>query len=159
MKQKHPKGLYFLFFTEMWERFGYYLLLGIFVLYMTDVDRGGLAIGDRHADDIFGTFIALVYLTPCLGGLLADRVLGYVKAIYIGGALMALGYLGLALPGMTTSSLSLALIIIGNGLFTPSISPLLGNLYSGEDSKALKDSGYSIFYMGINIGALICNFI
>lgn len=159
MKQKHPKGLYYLFFTEMWERFGYYLLIGIFVLYMTDVDKGGLAIGDKNADDIFGTFIALVYLTPFLGGFLADRVLGYVKAIYIGGTLMGLGYLGLALPGMTAFYLSLACIMVGNGLFKPSISTLLGNLYSDDEYKSLKDSGYSIFYMGINIGALVCNFI
>ncbi len=159
MKAKHPKGLYYLFFTEMWERFGYYLLIGIFVLYMTDVDKGGLAIGDKNADDIFGTFIALVYLTPFLGGFLADRLLGYVKAIYIGGTLMGLGYLGLALPGTNTFYVSLALICIGNGLFKPSISTLLGNLYSPDEYKAFKDSGYSIFYMGINIGALVCNFI
>lgn len=159
MKPKHPKGLYFLFFTEMWERFGYYLLIGIFVLYMTDVDTGGLALGDKNADDIFGTFIALVYLTPFLGGFLADRVLGYSKAIYIGGTLMGLGYLGLALPGTTTFYLSLGCIMVGNGLFKPSISTLLGNLYSEEEYKAFKDSGYSIFYMGINIGAFACNII
>ena len=94
MKNKHPKGLPYLFFTEMWERFGYYLILGIFVLYMIDADKGGLAFDSKHADDIFGTFIALTYLTPFLGGLLADRLLGYIKAIYIGGALMGLGYIG-----------------------------------------------------------------
>lgn len=159
MKPKHPKGLYFLFFTEMWERFGYYLMLGIFVLYMTDVDKGGLSIGDKSADDIFGTFIALSYLTPFLGGFLADRLLGYIKAIYIGGILMAVGYIGLALSGMTPFYVSLGLIIIGNGLFKPSISTLLGNLYSEEEYKVFKDSGYSIFYMGINIGALVCNII
>lgn len=158
-KKKHPKGLYFLFFTEMWERFGYYLMLGIFVLYMIDGDKGGLAIDDKNADDIFGTFIALTYLTPFLGGFLADRLLGYIKAIYIGGTLMALGYLGLALPGMTSFYVSLGLIIVGNGLFKPSISTVLGNLYSTEEYKDFKDSGYSIFYMGINIGAFICNII
>jgi len=158
-KTKHPKGLYFLFFTEMWERFGYYLMLGIFVLYMIDADKGGLAIDDKNADDIFGTFIALTYLTPFLGGFLADRLLGYIKAIYIGGTLMALGYIGLAFPGVTTFYISLSLIIIGNGLFKPSISTLLGNLYSTEEYKDFKDSGYSIFYMGINIGAFICNII
>lgn len=158
-KIKHPGGLYFLFFTEMWQRFGYYLMLGIFVLYMTDADKGGLAINDKNADDIFGTFIALTYLTPFLGGFLADRALGYIKAIYIGGTLMALGYIGLALPGTTAFYCSLALIIVGNGLFKPSISTLLGNLYSDEQYKANKDAGYNIFYMGINIGALICNII
>jgi POT family proton-dependent oligopeptide transporter len=157
--QKHPKGLYFLFFTEMWERFGYYLMLGIFVLYMTDVDKGGLAINDRNADDIFGTFIALTYLTPFLGGFLADRLLGYVRAVYIGGTLMGLGYLGIALPGMVSFYVSITLIIVGNGFFKPSISTLLGNLYNTEEYKSKKDAGYNIFYMGINIGAFICNII
>lgn len=157
--QKHPRGLYFLFFTEMWERFGYYLMLGIFVLYMTDVDKGGLAINDRNADDIFGTFIALTYLTPFLGGFLADRLLGYVRAVYLGGALMGLGYLGIALPGMVSFYVSITLIIVGNGFFKPSISTLLGNLYNTEEYKSKKDAGYNIFYMGINIGAFICNII
>lgn len=158
---KHPKGLPFLFFTEMWERFGYYLILGIFVLYMIDPkDTGGLAFLDKTADDVFGTFIALTYLTPFLGGFLADRVLGYVKAIYIGGILMAAGYIGLGLfQQMPLFYASLGLIIFGNGFFKPSISTLLGNLYSEEPYKANKDAGYNIFYMGINIGALICNFV
>jgi POT family proton-dependent oligopeptide transporter len=143
----------------MWERFGYYLMLGIFVLYMTDVDKGGLAINDRNADDIFGTFIALTYLTPFLGGFLADRLLGYVRAVYIGGALMGLGYLGIALPGMVSFYVSITLIIVGNGFFKPSISTLLGNLYNTEEYKSKKDAGYNIFYMGINIGAFICNII
>lgn len=158
-KTKHPKGLYYLFFTEMWERFGYYLMLGIFVLYMIDADKGGMAFGDRNADDIFGTFIALTYLTPFLGGFLADRILGYVKSVYIGGTLMGLGYIALAMPGSTSFYVSLGLIIVGNGLFKPNISTLLGNLYSEDKYKAMKDSGYSIFYMGINIGAFVCNII
>ncbi|WP_332021012.1 peptide MFS transporter, partial [Kaistella sp.] len=158
---KHPKGLPYLFFTEMWERFGYYLILGIFVLYMIDpTDTGGLAFNDKNADDIFGTFIALTYLTPFLGGFLADRVLGYIKAIYIGGALMGLGYIGLGvfkeIPMFYTS---MALIILGNGFFKPSISTLLGNLYEEEPYKLNKDAGYNIFYMGINIGAFACNII
>jgi len=156
---KHPKGLYFLFFTEMWERFGYYLMLGIFVLYMIDVDRGGMGFLDKNADDIFGTFIALTYLTPFLGGFLADRILGYVKSVYIGGTLMGLGYITLALPGLASFYVALGLIIVGNGLFKPNISTLLGNLYSTEEYKEMKDSGYNIFYMGINIGAFVCNII
>lgn len=158
---KHPKGLPFLFFTEMWERFGYYLILGIFVLYMIDpTDKGGLAIPDKAADDIFGTFIALTYLTPFLGGFLADRVLGYTKAIYIGGALMGLGYISLGLSQeLPMFYLSMALIILGNGFFKPSISTLLGNLYTEEPYKKYKDAGYNIFYMGINFGAFICNII
>lgn len=159
---KHPKGLPYLFFTEMWERFGYYLILGIFVLYLIEPEGagGGLGIPDKQADDIFGTYIALTYLTPFLGGFLADRVLGYIKSIYLGGLLMAAGYIGLGLfKEMSLFYLSLGLIIIGNGFFKPTISTLLGNLYSEEPYKANKDSGYNIFYMGINIGAFICNII
>ncbi|AZI22266.1 MFS transporter [Chryseobacterium taklimakanense] len=158
---KHPKGLPYLFFTEMWERFGYYLILGIFVLYMIDPkETGGLAFNDKNADDIFGTFIALTYLTPFLGGFLADRVLGYVKAIYIGGALMGLGYIGLGIfKEVSMFYVSMGLIILGNGFFKPSISTLLGNLYEEEPYRMNKDAGYNIFYMGINIGAFACNII
>lgn len=161
MKSKHPKGLYYLFFTEMWERFGYYLMLGIFVLYMIDPKTtGGLQIDDTIAYDIFGTFIALTYLTPFLGGFLADRMMGYTKSIYLGGALMGLGYIGLGISQeLTFFYLSMAAIIVGNGFFKPSISTLLGNLYSEEQYKNNKDAGYNIFYMGINIGAFICNII
>lgn len=157
--RNHPKGLPYLFLTEMWERFGYYLMLGIFVLYMIDVDKGGLAFPDVNAYDIFGTFIAFTYLTPFLGGFLADRKLGYVNSIYLGGSLMGFGYMALALPGLGFFYTGVALIIIGNGFFKPSISTLLGNLYSEEPYKEKKDAGYNIFYMGINIGAFICNII
>jgi proton-dependent oligopeptide transporter, POT family len=165
---KHPKGLPYLFFTEMWERFGYYLMLGIFVLYMIDVEKGGLAIRDKVSYDIFGTFIAITYLTPFLGGFLADKRLGYIKSVFIGGTLMGLGYLGLGLPGlryfgfemsesmvMTSFWTSVFLIVTGNGFFKPSISTLLGNLYSTPEYKDKKDWGYNLFYMGINIGALL----
>ena len=156
--RKHPAALPFLFLTEMWERFGYYLMIGIFQLYLMDpTSSGGLAMERKDAADIYGTFIALVFLTPFIGGLLADRVLGYTKAIFIGGALMGLGYIGLALPGMTAFYTSLALIIVGNGFFKPNISTLLGNLYNDDQYRAQKDSGYNIFYMGINVGAAVCN--
>lgn len=156
---KHPKGLYYLFFSEMWERFGYYLMIGIFFLYMIDAQRGGLALDKSLAADIYGTFIALVYLTPFLGGLLADRVLGYRLSITLGGICMGLGYCSLALPGNTAFYLGLGLIILGNGFFKPNISTLLGNIYSQEPYRPLKDNGYNIFYMGINIGAFVCNFV
>jgi POT family proton-dependent oligopeptide transporter len=156
---KHPKGLPYLFFTEMWERFGYYLMLGIFFLYMTDTKTGGLMMDKKEASDIFGTFIALVFLTPFIGGLLADRVLGYRLSIVIGGVMMGLGYMGLAIPGDLAFYASLGLIILGNGFFKPNISTLLGNLYNEPQYKANKDSGYNIFYMGINIGAFVCNFL
>jgi proton-dependent oligopeptide transporter, POT family len=158
MTKKHPKALPYLFLSEMWERFGFYLMLGIFFLYMTDTQSGGMALDRKEASDIFGTFIALVYLTPFIGGLLADRILGYRLSITIGGIMMGLGYCGLALPGMTTFYGSLLLIIIGNGFFKPNISTMLGNVYNDPQYKAYKDSGYNIFYMGINIGAFICNF-
>lgn len=155
----HPKGLPFLFFTEMWERFGYYLMLGIFVLYMVDIDKGGLAFPDVNAYDIFGTFIAFTYLTPFLGGFLADRKFGYIKSVYLGGSMMGIGYLLLAFPQLAYFYTGVALIVIGNGFFKPSISTLLGNLYSEEPYKENKDSGFNIFYMGINIGAFVCNII
>jgi POT family proton-dependent oligopeptide transporter len=156
---KHPKGLYVLFFTEMWERFGYYLMVGILFLYLTNTTTGGKGLSRAMGADVVGTFIALVYLTPFIGGLIADRYLGYIKSIFLGGALMAAGYLGLALPGDTAMYVSLGCIIVGNGFFKPNISTLLGNMYNREDLKPLKDNAYNIFYMGINIGALVCNFV
>ncbi|MCF8254526.1 MAG: peptide MFS transporter [Bacteroidia bacterium] len=158
MARKHPIGLSYLFFTEFWERFGFYLMIGIFQLYLTDaMDNGGKGMDRKEAADIYGTFIAFVYLTPFLGGLLADRILGYKNAILFGGVLMGIGYLGLALPGMTSFYVSLGLIIFGNGFFKPNISTLLGNLYNDPQYKEKKDAGFNIFYMGINIGAAICN--
>jgi proton-dependent oligopeptide transporter, POT family len=157
-ERHHPAALPYLFLTEMWERFGYYLMIGILFLYMTDTQKGGLGMDKATAADIYGTFIALVYLTPFIGGLLADRLLGYRLSVMIGCVLMGLGYLGLALPGMTAFYLSLGLIIIGTGFFKANISTLLGNLYSEEKYRARKDTGFNIFYMGINIGAFFCNF-
>jgi POT family proton-dependent oligopeptide transporter len=166
MFKNHPKGLPVLFFTEMWERFGFYLMLGIFVLYMEAgadpvlAAKSGLALPPTQSKDIYGTYIALVYLTPFIGGLLADRMLGYRRAIIIGGILMGLGYCGLAIPGYGVHFfLSLLLIIIGNGFFKPNISTLVGNLYNEEQYKPYKDAGFNIFYMGINIGAFFCNFV
>jgi proton-dependent oligopeptide transporter, POT family len=159
MFKKHPSGLPFLFLTELWERFGYYLMIGIFLLYVTDSEHGGLAMTRTQGSDIFGTFIALVYITPFMGGLLADKLLGYRRSIVIGGVLMGIGYLMLAIPNnLTTFYAALFVIILGNGFFKPNISVLLGNLYNEDRYRALKDTGYNIFYMGINIGAFICNF-
>lgn len=156
---KHPKALYVLFFTEMWERFAYYLMIGILLLYLTDSTTGGKGFSESDGASIVGSFIALVYLTPFIGGLIADRHLGYIKSIFIGGSLMAAGYLGLSIPGDTALYVSLGLIIIGNGFFKPNISTLLGNIYNRTDLKPLKDNAYNIFYMGINIGAFVCNFV
>lgn len=156
---KHPKALYVLFFTEMWERFAYYLMVGILLLYMIDSKTGGKGFDESVGADIVGSFIALVYLTPFIGGLIADRYLGYIKSIFLGGSLMAAGYIGLALPGNVAMFVSLSLIIVGNGFFKPNISTLLGNIYNREDLRPLKDNAYNIFYMGINIGAFVCNFV
>jgi len=138
----------------MWERFAYYLLAGILLLYLLD----GKGMSKSSAADITGTFLALIWLPLFIGGMIADRYLGYIKSIFIGGSLLAAGYLGLILPGDTAMYISLGLIIVGNGFFKPNISTLLGNIYNKEDLKPLKDNAYNIFYMGINIGALICNF-
>jgi proton-dependent oligopeptide transporter, POT family len=154
---KHPKALPFLFLSEMWERFGYYLMIGIFTLYLKDTERG-FGLNEAQASDLYGTFIALVFLTPFIGGLLADRVLGYRKSIIIGGILMGLGYILMSVKDLNFLYLAMTLIILGNGFFKPNISTLLGNVYNEESYKARKDAGYNIFYMGINIGAFVCNF-
>ena len=143
----------------MWERFAYYLLAGVLLIYLLDSKaKGGKGMDASTAADITGTFIALIWLPPFIGGLIADRYLGYIKSIFIGGAFLAAGYLGLTLPGNTAMYISMGLVIIGNGFFKPNISTLLGNIYNREDLKPLKDNAYNIFYMGINTGALVCNF-
>lgn len=162
-KRNHPKGLMTLFFTEMWERFGFYLMLGIFTLYMVageDAAFPGLGLSRAEAASIYGTYLALVYLTPFFGGLIADRLIGYRKSIVIGGLLMAAGYLSLAIQGSFVAfGVGLGLIILGNGLFKPNISVLLGRLYENDEYKDKKDAGFNIFYLGINIGAFVCNFV
>ena len=156
---KHPKALYILFFTEMWERFAYYLMVGILFLYLIDTTTGGKGFSQHIGADIVGSFIALVYLTPFIGGLIADRYLGYINSIFLGGSLMSAGYFCLSIPGNTAMFIALALIIVGNGFFKPNISTVLGNIYNRNDLKPLKDNAYNIFYMGINIGAFVCNFV
>lgn len=173
---QHPAGLVFLFLTELWERFGYYLMIGIFTLYMEDTAKGGLGFAAAKSTDVFGTFIALAYLTPFLGGMIADKALGYRRAIVLGGILMGVGYCCLGFLNQISGLFikfgasqddavnyglwfSLIVMIIGNGFFKPNISTLLGNLYNEEKYKIHKDVGYNIFYMGINIGAFICNFV
>src|SRR5688572_27940306 len=145
--RKHPKALPYLFLTEMWERFGYYLMLGIFSLYMLDsVDNGGMGFLPGKKSDIYGTYLGLVYLTPFIGGLLADRIFGYRKSIIAGGLLMAAGYLGLTLHSESTFYISLLFIILGNGFIIPNICTLFGNLYNKDPYKANNDAGFNIFY-------------
>ena len=157
MWKNHPKALPFLFLSEMWERFGYYLMIGIFTLYLKDVEAG-FAMTEKEASDLYGTFIALVFLTPFIGGLIADRYLGYKRSIVIGGLMMGAGYFMMGIHNTTMLYVAMTLVIVGNGFFKPNISTLLGNFYNDEKYKDKKDEGYNIFYMGINIGAFICNF-
>lgn len=157
MWKNHPKALPYLFLSEMWERFGYYLMIGIFTLYLKDVEAG-FAMTEKEAADLYGTFIALVFLTPFIGGLVADRYMGYRKSIILGGLMMGAGYFMMGIHSLPMLYMAMTLVIVGNGFFKPNISTLLGNFYNEDQYKAKKDEGYNIFYMGINIGAFICNF-
>jgi len=149
----HPRGLKALFFTEMWERLGFYLMLGILFLYIIDTERGGLGFTTALAGEIYGTYMAFVYFTPFIGGMIADRLLGYRRSVLIGGLLLAAGYFALGIRSMPMFYTGLALLCFGNGLFKPNISAMVGNLYAPDDPR--RDAGFNIFYMGINIGATI----
>ena len=151
----HPKGLFPLFFTEMWERLAFYTMLGILLLYATDLERGGLGLPAASGNEIYGLYLAFVYFTPFLGGLIADRFLGYRKAVVLGGIMMSAGLFMMSVPGYTTFVGGLVFLILGNGFFKPNISVMVGNLYEPGDAK--RDAGFNIFYMGINIGALVAN--
>jgi POT family proton-dependent oligopeptide transporter len=151
----HPKGLYLLFLTEMWERFSYYGMRGILILYLTKTYlEGGLNISAQNASLIYGFFTGFVYFTPLIGGWIADKWLGQRHAITIGGITMMLGQLTLfAVNTHAGLFAGLGLLIIGNGFFKPNISTLVGGLYEEGDEK--RDSAFSIFYMGINLGAFM----
>ena len=144
-----PKGLYSLFFTELWERFGFYTVQAILILYMTR----GLGYSDKHSYLLYGTFNSLIYLTPVLGGYLADRFLGFKRSILFGGALLMIGYALMAIRSIDAFFLGMAVIVVANGLFKPNVSSMVGDLYTRDDPK--RDSGYTLFYMGINIGAML----
>ena len=152
----HPVGLFMLFFTEMWERFSYYGMRALLVLYLvTEVtaENAGLGWTSSEAGDLYGWYTMLVYITPILGGILADKIFGFRKAIMIGAVLMTLGHLSLAFEPMPAFYLGLALLIVGNGFFKPNISSIVGQLYPEDSDK--KDAGYTIFYQGINVGAFL----
>ena len=157
----HPRGLFLLFSTELWERFSYYAMRAILVLYLTDATlNGGMGWSTKDALDLYGIYTGLVYITPLIGGYLADNYLGQRRSILIGGALMAIGQFTLAIPAeaigispMHSFYLGLALLIAGNGLFKPNISTMVGDLYQEGDHR--RDGAFTIFYMGINIGALL----
>ncbi|MGD8441037.1 MAG: peptide MFS transporter [Holophagae bacterium] len=153
----HPKGLFPLFFTEMWERLAFYTMVGILLLYTIDAERGGLGLPRAQGNEIYGLYLAFVYFTPFLGGMIADRYLGYRRSVALGGLLMASGLLLMGVPGFNFFVLGLIGLIVGNGFFKPNISVMVGNLYEPGDPK--RDSGFNIFYMGINIGALAATLI
>ncbi|QHL86467.1 MFS transporter [Nibribacter ruber] len=170
VKKGHPPGLYLLFFTEMWERFSYYGMRGLLILYLTKAAvAGGLGIAESTGNLIYGYFTGFVYFTPIIGGWLAEKYIGQRRSILIGGVLMALGQFSLfSTPDMTNmgaimgipmmTAVGLLLIIIGNGFFKPNISAIVGKLYEQGDHR--RDAAFTIFYMGINVGAfaapLVC---
>ena len=145
----HPTGLFVLFFVEMWERFSFYGMRALLVFYMVKE----LLYADSEAYAIYGAYGSLVYATPIIGGLLADRLLGYRRAIVLGGVLMTLGHFAMAIEHEVFFYGALGLLILGNGFFKPNISSLVGKLYEEGDER--RDGGFTIFYMGINLGALL----
>ncbi len=150
----HPRGLKTLFFTEMWERFSYYGMRALLILFMTaSVATGGLGFDTAKAGAIYGTYVSLVYITSLPGGWLADRFLGQRRATLYGGVLIMLGHISLAIPSLTSFYTGLGLVVLGTGLLKPNISTMVGELYSPEDER--RDAGFSIYYMGINTGAFI----
>ncbi|HEY3393889.1 MAG TPA: oligopeptide:H+ symporter, partial [Lacipirellulaceae bacterium] len=154
----HPVGLYTLFFAEMWERFSYYGMRALLLFYML---KGFLGYGDSDAYAVYGAYTALVYMTPFFGGMIADRLLGPRRAVVLGGALMAAGHLVMTIEKEIAFFSALALLIAGNGFFKPNISTMVGSLYRQSSPK--RDAGFTIFYMGVNLGAamspLLCGYI
>src|SRR5687768_211762 len=150
----HPKGLSTLFFTEMWERFSYYGMRALLILFMTaPLAVGGLGFDTAKAGAIYGTYVSLVYITSLPGGWLADRFLGQRRATLYGGVLIMLGHISLAIPSMLSFYSGLGLVTLGTGLLKPNISTMVGALYTPEDER--RDAGFSLYYMGINTGAFI----
>lgn len=154
----HPRGLFVLFFVEMWERFSYYGMRALLIFYMT---KGFLGFGDKQAYGVYGAYTALVYATPFIGGMLADKLLGQGRAVILGGLLMAAGHLLMTIENTAAFFTALALLICGNGFFKPNISTMVGSMYPAGNPK--RDSGFTIFYMGINLGAamspLLCGYV
>ena len=139
LRTRHPRGLYVLFFAEMWERFSFYGMRALLIFYMTR----HFVFGDEPAYAVYGSYTALVYATPAFGGLLADRLLGFRKAVIVGAVLMALGHFAMAVDHIQVFYLALALLICGNGFFKPNISTIVGRLYGKDDPR--RDGGFTIF--------------
>lgn len=154
----HPRGLATLFFTELWERFSYYGMRSILILYMTSAAaQGGLGFSVKDAASIYGTYTMSVYLTAVPGGLIADYLTGAKLAVFLGGVIIAAGHFSMVFRSMTTFYLGLILISVGTGLLKPNISTMVGGLYRQNDPR--RDSGFSIFYMGINLGSVLAGII
>ena len=149
----HPSPLWMLFMTEFWERFAFYGIRWALVLYIVTQFYGGQSVGEADANLTYGSYLALVYAGAVFGGYVADRVIGYQRTILIGAAFMAAGLFAITIPDPDIFKLGLATIIVGNGLFKPNISTMVGKLYSISDTR--RDSGFTIFYMGINAGAFL----
>jgi dipeptide/tripeptide permease len=148
----HPKGLSNLFYAEMWERFSYYGMRALLLLFMMETaENGGMGWDQAHATLVYGNYTMLTYMVCILGGFVADNFLGARRAVLIGGCVITVGHFTLAVPGVTTFYAGLALVAAGTGLLKPSISTLVGGLYAPGDHR--RDAGFSIFYMGINLGA------
>src|SRR5215210_8495694 len=148
----HPKGLYALFATEMWERFSFYSMLALFTLYLRDPVQG-FGWTATEATGLYANYLMFVYASPLVGGFIADKLTGYRKAVMIGGLFFIAGHLLLSFRSLTAVYAALTCLVIGNGFFKPNVSTMVGNLYS--EGSHLKDRAYNIFYMGINIGAFI----
>ena len=158
----HPRGLATLFFTEMWERFSYYGMRALLILFMVaPVESGGLGFDKTKAGAVYGLYTGMVYLMSLPGGWIADRILGARHAVFYGGILIACGHIFLALPAVETFYFGLVLIVMGTGLLKPNVSALVGSLYEASDER--RDAGFSVFYMGINLGAtiapIICGYV
>jgi POT family proton-dependent oligopeptide transporter len=150
----HPRGLATLFFTEMWERFSYYGMRAILILYLTsEISKGGLGFADAKAGSVYGLYTAMVYLLCLGGGWVADRITGQRRAVLIGGVFIACGEFCLVVPSETSFYLGLVLLMMGTGMLKGNVSTIVGQLYAPGDPR--RDSGFSIFYMGINVGALV----
>src|SRR5439155_17856940 len=150
----HPRGLSTLFFTEMWERFSYYGMRALLILFMTaPIAAGGLGFDTGVAGAVYGLYTSMVYMTSLPGGWIADRLIGQRRAVLFGGILIACGHFSMAFPSIGTFYLGLALIVVGTGLLKGNVSVIVGRLYAPDDQR--RDAGFSIFYMGINLGAFI----
>jgi POT family proton-dependent oligopeptide transporter len=150
---KHPKGLYVLFATEMWERFSFYTMLAMFALYMRDTTGQGFAWSVDSTQALVSNYLMFVYASPLIGGWIADKKIGYRKAVMIGGLFFVAGHLLLSFRSIGIVYAALACLVIGNGFFKPNVSAMVGNLY--KEGSHLKDRAYNIFYMGINVGAFL----